>query len=151
PPFVGRGRRRSSANWQFAWLRRRHEKWERRKLAVCATVSRPSAEMKQIMSQFEYQEFYSRNLPHIQPPEATLFVTFRLDGSIPAPVIEKWRMEKRLLKATLLKWEATAQPGTIPDLDSMTEEKLRFHRRWFQKFEDVMHTEKIGPLWLRDP
>jgi hypothetical protein len=50
-----------------------------------------------MMNQFEYQEFYCRNLPHIQPPEATLFVTFRLDGSIPEPVLEKWRMGKRLL------------------------------------------------------
>ena len=30
------------------------------------------------MSQFDYQESYDRNLPHIQPPGATLFVTFRL-------------------------------------------------------------------------
>jgi putative transposase len=104
-----------------------------------------------MMNQFEYQEFYCRNLPHIQPPEATLFVTFRLDGSIPEPVLEKWRMEKRLLKAMFLKWEATTQPGTIPDPDNVAEEKLKFHRRWFQKFEDVLHAGKTGPLWLRNP
>ena len=103
------------------------------------------------MNQFEYQEFYSRNLPHIQPPEATLFVTFRLDGSIPEPVLERWRMEKRVLKAMILKREAAAQSGAISDLDEVAEEKLKFHRRWFQKFEDVLHAGKSGPLWLREP
>ena len=48
-----------------------------------------------VMSQFGYQQSYERNLPHLQPPEATLFVTFRLDGSIPEPVLEQWRVEKK--------------------------------------------------------
>jgi hypothetical protein len=43
-------------------------------------------------------------LPHIQPPEATLFVTFRLDGSLPKPVIEQWRVEKKQLEMTLMRW-----------------------------------------------
>ncbi|MCI0525118.1 MAG: hypothetical protein L0Y75_07630 [Acidobacteria bacterium] len=41
------------------------------------------------MNQFEYQEFYERNLPHFQPPEATLFVTFRLDGSLPQAALNQ--------------------------------------------------------------
>ena len=46
------------------------------------------------MSQFDYKEFYERNRPHIHPPDATLFVTFRLAGSIPQAVLRKYRAEK---------------------------------------------------------
>ncbi|MDQ6651305.1 MAG: hypothetical protein M3Y84_01020 [Acidobacteriota bacterium] len=35
------------------------------------------------MSHFNYQRSYRRNLPHIQPPGSTFFVTFRLAGSLP--------------------------------------------------------------------
>ncbi|HEY8205051.1 MAG TPA: hypothetical protein VIF81_10025 [Pyrinomonadaceae bacterium] len=34
-----------------------------------------------------YKSFYRRNLPHIQPVGATLFVTFRLAGSLPQQVL----------------------------------------------------------------
>jgi len=43
----------------------------------------------QLMNQFDFKQYYRRGLPHIQPPEATLFVTFRLDGSIPRPVLDE--------------------------------------------------------------
>ena len=35
------------------------------------------------------EEFYKRKLPHIQPKGATLFVTFRLAGSLPRAVTEQ--------------------------------------------------------------
>ena len=35
------------------------------------------------MPNLDYKLHYRRNLPHLQPPGATLFVTFRLAGSIP--------------------------------------------------------------------
>lgn len=38
------------------------------------------------MNRLEYKINYRRNLPHVQPPGATLFVTFRLAGSIPTAV-----------------------------------------------------------------
>lgn len=66
------------------------------------------------MSQFEYQQSYERNLPHLQPPEATLFVTFRLDGSLPESVLEQWRIEKKQLEMTLLRWAAIAPVEQCP-------------------------------------
>lgn len=102
------------------------------------------------MNQFGYKQSYERNLPHIQPPEATLFVTFRLDGSIPVPVLERWRIEKKRLEMTLLRWAATAPDGTTPDPEEVAEEKLKFHRRWFKKFEDVLDGKTTGPLWLME-
>jgi len=46
-----------------------------------------------------YKQFYRRTLPHIQPPNATFFVTFRLAGSVPKSVLEQWKQEKRWLEA----------------------------------------------------
>lgn len=46
------------------------------------------------MSQFSFKNFYRRNLPHIQPEGATLFITFRLANSLPKEVVERLRIEK---------------------------------------------------------
>jgi len=46
---------------------------------------------------FGYKPFYRRKLPHIHPPGATFFVTFRLAGSIPKVVLEQWKSEKQWL------------------------------------------------------
>ncbi len=100
------------------------------------------------MSQFDYQQFYDRNLPHIQPPDATMFVTFRLDGSLPQAVMEEWLREKRQLESERLRREATG--GAPLDPDVVAEEKLTFQRRWFGKFEALLHEEVTGPTWLKD-
>ncbi len=102
------------------------------------------------MNNYSYKETYRRFLPHIQPPEATLFVTFRLDGSLPKPVLEHWRVEKKQLEMTLLKWAALSPPGTKPDPAAVAAEKLKFHRRWFKKFEDALDGATTGPLWLKE-
>jgi len=39
------------------------------------------------MNPLDYQYFYRKNLPHFQPPGASLFVTFRLAGSIPVTLL----------------------------------------------------------------
>lgn len=54
-------------------------------------------------------------------------MTFRLDGSLPEAVLEQWRIEKKRLEMTLLRWAAISPPGTIPDPEAVAEEKLKFH------------------------
>jgi putative transposase len=100
------------------------------------------------MSSFEYREYYRRNLPHVQPPEATLFVTFRLANSIPQPLLEQWRQEKRLLLADWLKKEAI--DGDRFDSQAQKEAELNFSHRWFRRFEDSLHEAASGPLWLKE-
>ena len=39
------------------------------------------------------QTYYRRNMPHIVPPGATLFITFRLAGSLPIAVIQQMQAE----------------------------------------------------------
>ncbi len=99
------------------------------------------------MSQFDYREYYRRNLPHIQPPEATLFVTFRLDGSIPQSVLEQWRMEKRQQAAERLRRMAIGE--TIDPEQDETQQR-QFLRRWFSKFEEILHAEGCGRAWLKE-
>lgn len=84
---------------------------------------------------YDYKQFYRRKLPHRHSPGATLFVTFRLAGSIPKSVLERWLAEKALQDRQPMK----------------SESKVEFQRRWFSEFEDILHKAQTGPTWLSDP
>ena len=90
------------------------------------------------MSHFDYKLFYRRNLPHIQPPGATFFVTFHLAGSLPRTVLQQWKAEKCQLDG----------------VENITFEQKQKHRewkqQWFQKFEKTLDNAQSGPLWLKD-
>lgn len=47
------------------------------------------------MNTLDYRLYYERTLPHYQPPGATLFLTYRLFGSLPATVIQRLRGESQ--------------------------------------------------------
>jgi REP element-mobilizing transposase RayT len=102
------------------------------------------------MSQFDYQQFYRRNLPHIHPPGATLFVTFRLAGSIPQPVMRQYRAQKNWLEEELQSVGRVACEGASSEVINHENHLLEFKRRWFRKFEDLLHQEKFGHTWLRE-
>jgi len=98
-----------------------------------------------------YKQFYRRKLPHIQPPSATFFVTFRLAGSIPKSVLEQWKQEKRWLEGETGRVSKRAD-GTSLEIDQQQRARLLdFHRRWFVKFEEILHKEETGPVWMKDP
>ncbi len=93
---------------------------------------------------FEYKQFYERKLPHIHSPGGTLFVTFRLAGTIPRTVLHRWKAERKMIDSIVQRLSGS------PDLDE--EEKIkRFHQKWFSHFEDILHKAATGPVWLRDP
>lgn len=79
--------------------------------------------------------FYRRHLPHFQLPGSTLFVTFRLHGSLPAQVIEQLRNDGE----TSDRQEKTAQDAAsqMPD-DRFTE------------WDDCLD-KGMGPKWLAIP
>lgn len=89
-----------------------------------------------------YQPFYRRNLPHIQPPGATFFITTRLHGSLPIEVILRLRDESERRLQII---EATADPA------EKTELLYREERRYFGRFDDWLDAAATGPDWLRDP
>lgn len=94
------------------------------------------------MSTLEYQISYRRHLPHIQPPGATLFVTFRLAGSIPAEVQRQLIAEARRIEANLLR---------IPDPQERERQAYLEQRHLFGKWDTVLHSVTSGPTWLREP
>lgn len=90
-----------------------------------------------------YAHFYHRKLPHIQPAEATFFVTFRLAGSIPMEVIQNLRENYELLQRSILEqknwteWEKRAQ--------IYIEQK-----RLFAATDEFLDMNPNGPYWLRE-
>jgi REP element-mobilizing transposase RayT len=102
------------------------------------------------MSQFDYQEVYWRNLPHFHPPGATLFVTFRLAGSIPKPMLRQYKAKKDWLFDQLRRLKKQAQAECSPEIEQHLARLVDFKREWLQKFEDVLHRAEIGPVWLKE-
>lgn len=97
------------------------------------------------MSQFDYKEYYSRNRPHIAPPDSVFFVTFRLAGSIPKATLQKYRSEKAWYDFQIDRLKKSASNGRH------LEDILTFHRKWFAEFERITDKAKDGPVWLGIP
>ncbi len=83
------------------------------------------------------KQFYRRRLPHWQPPGATLFLTYRLYGSLPIEVIQKLRMERLRLQ------KEPSRPDETP-----RERALREGRGLFKLLDDALDKPQIGPKWL---
>lgn len=94
------------------------------------------------MSQFSYKNYYRRNLPHIQPEGATLFITFRLANSLPKEVIEQLRMEKE---------EAEKKIARISDKREREKQLYLAHRHFFGKRDDVLDALAHGEKYLSNP
>ena len=93
------------------------------------------------MSNLDYQLFYRRHLPHIQPPGATLFITFRLAGSIPTEVLQRLLEERERVDQLL---------ESIPDPQERRRRAYEEQRRLFGKWDRALDTAQSGPFWLRD-
>jgi putative transposase len=93
------------------------------------------------MSTLEYKLSYRRHLPHFQPPGATLFVTFRLAGSIPAEVMRQLLVEAEGVEAVL---------AGISNPQERAQRAYLEQRRLFGKWDAALDTADNGPFWLRD-
>lgn len=78
-----------------------------------------------------YQPRYRRKLPHLQPPGATFFITFRLAGSLPNEV-----------------WAALQ--ARLDALDSSGQQLQKQEQLWFEEYEQCLHNATSGPVWLAD-
>lgn len=99
------------------------------------------------MSNFDYKPFYRRNLPHIQPPGATFFVTFHLAGSLPRSILQQWTAEK----SRLLNLKSNSH--SVPDERMAFEQEQKYDqwkRQWFRKIEKTLDNAQSGPVWLKD-
>jgi REP element-mobilizing transposase RayT len=87
------------------------------------------------------EQFYHRNLPHIQPPGSTFFVTFRLAGSLPRILLMELQAETQRLQA-----EIEREPDPVKRAARAYQEHKRFFGKWDQALD-----EGSGPDWLRNP
>jgi putative transposase len=88
-----------------------------------------------------YRPFYRRRLPHVQPPEATLFITFRLADSLPQSVIEGLRAERQRVEKAI---------DRISDHDERIRRDYLEERRLFGRWDEALDTSQQGPRWLAD-
>ena len=99
------------------------------------------------MNHFDYKLFYHRNLPHIQPPGATFFVTFNLAGSLPRNIFLQWKAEKAQLEAEKLRILKLHNDDHLASVEQMIYEEKRV---WYRKFEKTLDEAQSGPVWLKD-
>lgn len=89
--------------------------------------------------------YHKRKLPHIQPIGATFFVTFNLEGAIPAPVLAEMKRERDM---------AFQKITDLKDLDDRAKAQKQFEVRWafFKKYDTYLDRPAEGsPHWLRNP
>jgi REP element-mobilizing transposase RayT len=94
----------------------------------------------------DYKLLYSRNLPHFQPLGSTFFITFRLEGSLPRSVLQRWATENIRLQRDRRRARKTSAKAAPEEKES----NLEMHRRRFIEFETLLHRVAAGPTWLAD-
>jgi REP-associated tyrosine transposase len=94
------------------------------------------------MAPQDYQLFYQRHLPHYQPPGATLFITFRLAGSLPGEVMLRLEAEAR---------QSENEIDGIVDLEARKEAFYSAQKRLFARLDGELDIGIHGPRWLSEP
>ncbi len=80
--------------------------------------------------------YYRRNLPHWHPSGVSIFVTWRLDRSLPLDVIEKLTVMRRRLPDRTRK--------------VLQEDRLVEYKKLFARVDTILDRASSGPLWLGD-
>ena len=102
------------------------------------------------MGTLDYKQFSKRHRPHIQPPGANFFVTYRLAGSIAKPVIREYKANKQWLNDQVKRARREAASTDTRSVQEWLERVERFERDWFIKFEEILHKVASGPMFLKD-
>lgn len=102
------------------------------------------------MTNLVYKQFTRRHRPHIHPPGARLFVTYRLAGSVPKSTVREYKARKEWLENELERARMAERDEEPSELKKWLERLERFNRDWFLQFEAILHQAKVGPMWMRD-
>lgn len=81
------------------------------------------------------KSFYYRNLPHWHPPGRSIFLTWRLYGSLPQSIINQFRVIRHQLSKR-----------SRPTVN--TDNRLIEYKRLFAKVDAILDKAKTGPIWL---
>ncbi len=102
------------------------------------------------MGNLDYKQFSRRHRPHIHPPGATLFLTYRLAGSIPKATVREYKAKKEWLENQAKQVAKNANEDDAGGLKPWLDRIERFKRQWFLRFEDILHEASTGPMWMQD-
>jgi putative transposase len=83
--------------------------------------------------------FYRRRLPHWQPAGGTIFLTWRLYGSLPEEALQRLADEQHLLQ------KRPERPGELP-----RDRSRRHSKRLFALADQMLARADTGPHWLQD-
>jgi len=89
------------------------------------------------------ETFYRRNLPHLQPPNAVLFITIRLDGSLPKKRVQELKEQREAEEEELIRGKGLTEKETQKQL-------LKKFNLYFGKFDELLVENKEGPHWLKE-
>jgi REP element-mobilizing transposase RayT len=87
----------------------------------------------------DQDNFYRRKLPHWQPPGATIFLTWRLYGSLPKEALRRLAEERRRLES---------QP--VRPNESLRDRTSRHSKGLFALADKLLANNSNGPKWLQD-
>lgn len=93
-----------------------------------------------LLTRMRNQFFYKRNLPHWFPRGATIFVTWRLFGSLPESCVQQLK---------LLRSQLRSQP--IPANTDPIDWEVRNRKLLFGVFNSMLDKISCGPTWLKLP
>ena len=91
------------------------------------------------MNRLTYRPFYERNLPHIQPAGATMFITFRLADSLPATATQSLQVASEA-------WARKMQEAANPEIQATLAYEAQ--RDLFVRWDRMLDTTHTGPRWL---
>lgn len=94
------------------------------------------------MPPLDYKLFYQRYLPHYQPSGATLFITFRLAGSLPQEFLQHLHEETRRKQAEIER---------ISDPHARKHAAYSVQKQLFGKWDAELDATRHGPKWLSEP
>ncbi len=83
--------------------------------------------------------FYRRHLPHLQPPGATIFLTWRLYGSLPRQALERLAEERQQLD------RLPAHPA-----ETARDRATRRDKRLLALCDELLSRSDSSPHWLND-
>ena len=91
-------------------------------------------------NKLDYQYFYRRNLPHIQPKDALIFITYRLAFDLPKDILLKLADIRKLYDSKLVK---------VNEIEKL---KLRrtCNKYLFEIEDEYIDRSKSSPLWLQN-
>jgi REP element-mobilizing transposase RayT len=102
------------------------------------------------VGKLDYKQFTERRRPHFNPPDGTLFLTFRLAGSIPKSAVREYKAKKDWLENQLRRVRGITEAGPTPELTQWLARIESLNREWFLKSEEILHRANNGPTWMRD-